>query len=241
MTTITERRKKLMKYLCDCMDLLDPTGENSKAYHDLFDNMSDKDFDSYIRKFFADHKQNLYLEIVEFERDLRIENIKKCADYMKVPLFERVAMPYLSGSTENAPVTPEPVAVGYVHEKRMQQTLLKKNAGSIDIKKRNPKTGQVIGEDKNARNSDVESFSMVAMGADNALRELMGPRADDMQAKNEMYNNIAKDGYVSLKDLTNEPENKVALNSLDTYFYLQGLSTNLVVPLDLTPVPKGQK
>lgn len=241
MSTVAERRKKFMDYLCKCMNLLDPSGENSDLYHQLFDSMSDKEFDSYIRNFFADDKQNFYLEIVEFDRDLKIENIKKCADFMKVPLFERVALPYLTGSTKNAPVTPEPVAVGYVHEKRMQQTLLKKNSGSIDIKKRNPKTGQVINEDKNARNSDVETFSLAALGADAALRELMGPRADDMKAKNQMYNLISKNGFVSLNELDNDPENKVALNTLDTYFYMQGLSVNLVTPLDLVTTPKSKK
>lgn len=238
--SVTDKRKKFMTYLCDCMDLLDPSGENSKAYHELFDPMSDKEFDAYVRKFFADDKANFYLEIIEFERDLKIENIKKCADFMKVPLFERVTLPYLTGDPNNAPVTPEPVAVGYIHEKRMQQTLLKKNSGSIDIKKRNPKTGQVINEDKNARNSDVESFSLVAIGANEALKEFMGPRADDMKAKNQMYNEISKKGYVSMSELDNDPENKVALNTLDAYFYMQGLSTNLVTPLDLVTRPKNK-
>lgn len=213
------------------MDLLDPSGENSKIYHEKYDGLTDKEFDVEMQKFFNDDKANLYLEIVEFDRDLKIENIKKCADYMKVPLFERVALPHLSGSTENCVVTPEPVAVGYVHEKRMQQTLLKKNSGSIDIRQRNPKTGQVINEDKNARNTDVETFSLVATGAENALREFMGPRADDMKSKNQMYNEISKKGYVSLDELDNDPHNKVSLNTLDAYFHIQGLSVNLVDPL----------
>ena len=69
----------------------------------------------------------------------------------------------------------------------------------------------------------------------------MGPRADNMKAKNEMYNYIAKNGYVALEDLSNDPEDKVAINTLDVYFTMQGLRTNLVSPLDLIPTGKKKK
>jgi len=238
MRTITEKRKVFMKKLTSVIDILDPSGDNSKLYHNLFDKMSDKEFDKYIKEFFEDEDQNLYLEIVEFERDLTLDNIFKCSEFMKVPLFENVCVPYLTYDMNNIPVTPEPVPVGYIHIKRMQQTILKKNSGSIEIKKRNPKTGQVTNEDKNARNTDVETFSMIALGAEKALSEFMGPKADNMKAKNEMNNQISKNGYTSLEELSNEPEDKVALNTLDVYFAMQGLRTNLVSPMDLFPSPK---
>ncbi len=241
MKSIAERKKAFMNHLIKIMDLLDPTGDNSKIYEEKFNKMNDKEFDSWANSFFNNEKANLYLELVEFERDLKLENIEKCAEYMHVPLFERVAMPYLTGDPDNVVVTPEPVPVGYIHEKRMQQTLLKKNSGSIDIRKRNPKTGQVINEDKNARNSDVETYSLIALGANEALREFMGPRADDMKSKNQMYNNISRDGYVELNELENNPENKVALNTLDVYFLMQGITTNLIYPLDVLLSPKSEK
>lgn len=238
MRTIAEKRKDYLKDLETFLDFLDPSGENSDLYHKFFSVMTDEQFDQYMIKFFNDPKANLYLEIVEFERDLKIENLEKCAKKFGIPLFEKVAVPYITGDADNAPVTPEPVAVGYIHIKRMQQTLLKKNSGSIDIRKRDPRTGQVTNEDKNARNSDVESYSLVAIGAEAALREFMGPRADDQRAKNEMYNSISKNGYVTLASLSNDPENKVALNSIDVYFRMGGINTNLVVPLDLIPEPR---
>ncbi len=238
MKTIADRRKGFMDHLINIMDILDPSGDNSKIYEERFGKMSDKQFDKFIRAFFKDEKANLYLEIIEFERDLSLGAIEKCAEYMKVPLYERVALPYLTGDMDNIMVTPEPVPVGYIHEKRMPQTLLAKNSGSIDINRRNPKTGQVTGSDKNARNSDVETYSLIALGADEALKEFMGPRADDMKAKNQMYNNISKDGFVTLDSLDNDPENKVALNSLDVYFTMQGIRTNLVFPMDIIPAPR---
>ena len=239
MKSITDRRKKVVDYIVKVMNLLDPTGDNGKYYQEKFDKMTDTQFDKYIREFLQDEKSQFYLAIVEYERDLTIENIEKCAEFMKVPLLEYVALPYLTNDPDNVIVTPYPVPVGYIHEKRMPQTLLKKSAGSTKIKKRSPLTGQVTSEDKNARNSDLETYSLVAVDAVNALTEFMGPRADNMEAKNTMYNDIAKNGYVSLKDLNLEdPYNKVALNTLDAYFNMMGISTNLISDLNKIPSPR---
>ena len=235
---IKDRRKVFMDYLDAIMNQLDPSGANSKLYHEKFDKMSDNQFDSYIKHFFEDDKQNFYLEIVEYERDLTMENINACAEMMGVPLYERIALPYLTADKENILVSRTSVPVGYIHEKRMPQTLMKKSAASIKIDKRNPKTGQVVGEDKNARNSDSEVYSLASLGAMKALSEFMGPRADDMKFKNEMYAEIAKNGYTSLEDLTDSPENKTALNTFDVYFLMQGLRTNMVDRLDNIPGPR---
>lgn len=236
MKSIREKRKYFMNYLTNMYDILDPSGANSKMLKEKYDEMSDDEFSKAVEEFLNnDRIKGFYLEIVEFERDLTLENIFKCAESMNVPLFENVALPHINGDTDNAIVTPEPVPVGYIHAKRMQQTLLKKNTGSFEIEKRNPKTGQVIGDDKNASTSNVETYSMVASGSIMALKEFMGPRADNAKAKNEMIASINRDGFVSLNELSNNQEDKIALNSLDVYFTMQGLRTNLVYPIDVIP------
>lgn len=236
MTSIQKKRKYVMDYVCQMYDDLDPSGTNSKKFREDWDKLSDKEFSKKMEKWLNDDSiKGFYLEIVEFERDLSLENVFKCAEHMNIPLFEYVACPHINGSTENVIVTPEPVPVGYIHAKRMQQTLLKKNSGSISIDEFNPKTGQVSGDDKNAVNSNVETYSMVATNAKAALKELMGPRADNRTAKTEMLNAINRDGYVSLKELSSRQEDKVSLNSLDVYFTMQGLRTNLVYPPEVIP------
>ena len=236
MKSIKEKRKYVMDYLIEMYDILDPSGTNTKNLKEKYDKMSDEEFSKEIERFLNDDSvKGFYLEIVEFERDLSLENVFKCAEAKNIPLLEYVATPHINGSTEDAIVTPEPVPVGYIHAKRMQQTLLKKNSGSLKIDDRDPKTGQVRGKDKNAVNSNVETYSLVAAGYNQALRELMGPRADNMRAKNEMYTSISRDGYVSLDELSNNQEDKVAINSLDAYFTLQGFRTNLVYPPEVIP------
>lgn len=238
MPSIKEKRKVVMEYLDKFFNTLDPSGANSKLYHEKFDHMPDQQFDQYFRKFLNDDKQNFYLEIVEYERDLKIEDVEKCAELTGVPLFERIAMPYLTMDKNNVVVSVEKCPVGYIHEKRMPQTLMKKSAASIKTDKRNPLSGQVVGDDKNARNSDSEVYSLATLGANEALKEFLGPRADDMRAKNEMYAEIAKNGYVSMDDLTDDVYNKVALNTFDMYFLMQGLRTNMIERLDKIPGPR---
>ena len=121
------------------------------------DPMSDTEFDKWAKDFFADDKKNLYLEIVEYERDLTLEAIENAAKYLKVPLYERVVLPYLNGDPTLCTTTPTPVPVGYIHIKRMPQTVHHKNSGSTSIRHRSSKTGQVSGEGRNGRNTDVET------------------------------------------------------------------------------------
>ena len=227
---LSVKRKEIENKLFTVMSILDPSGVNEKYYRKKYKNMSDKEFEALYIQFNQNPKLNYYLEIVEFERDLKIEYAEKCAEYLNIPLWEYVALPYINGSKEDAVITPLPVPVGYINMKRMQQTLLKKTHGSISIDKRNPKTGQVIGEDKGARNSDCDTYSLLAHGAMYALKEFMGFRSDDMESKREAYNYINQNGYVSLEDLSNDPMNRVSLRTLHTHFLMQGIMTNIMKP-----------
>lgn len=228
--SLASKRKEIENRLFTVMSILDPSGVNERFYREEYKGMSDREFEALYMEFDRDPKLNYYLEIVEFERDLKIEYIEKCAEYLNIPLMEYVALPYINNSKDNAVITPYPVPVGYINMKRMQQTLLKKTHGSINIDKRNPKTGQVIGDDKGARNSDCDTYSLLAHGAMYALKEFMGFRSDDMESKREAYNYINQNGYVSLEDLSNDPMNRVSLRTLHTHFLMQGIMTNIMKP-----------
>lgn len=237
MATLKEKRKYVTEYLRKMYDDFDPSGMNTKKFMSEWGKMSDEEFGKKMEKFLNDDDiKGFYLEIEEFERDLQLDNVIKCGKDLNIPLFEYVAEPHINGDPEkDIVVTVEPVPVGFIHAKRLQQTLLKKNTGSIHIEERNSKTGQVSGDDKNATTSNVETYSMTATNSDYAIKELLGPRADNMVQKNELYNAINRDGFVSLEELTNRQEDKIALNTLDEYFMLQGFRTNLVYPPEVIP------
>lgn len=168
------KRKKMEVLVYSVFNALDPTKTNSTKYTEFFGNMTDSQFDTFFKEFFKDDSQYLVLDVVDYERDFKIENVEAAAKILNVPLFEKVAMPFVNGDPENPVVTKFEVPVGYVHVKRVQQILSKKNTTSTEIASRSAMTGQVVGKDKNARDSDQENFALVTLNATDTLREFMG-------------------------------------------------------------------
>lgn len=66
----------------------------------------------------------------------------------------------------------------------------------------------------------MESSALKAVGAEDILRELMGPRSDSMEAKQELNKNISMYGYSRLNDLPDDLGDKTTLNT--TFYYLLG-------------------
>lgn len=80
------------------------------------------------------------------------------------------------------------------------------------------------------RVTDAENFSLNTYGADYALKEFFGGRADDSKVKMEMLKDIALQGYTRLANYTNDTGNKQTLNAVDVYFLGAGIVTDLVTP-----------
>ena len=224
----TSKRKSMESLIYTFFSAIDKTGSNTKTYKDIFSQMSDAKFTSFFKQFFEDDMQYLVLNIVDYERSITISDIEKAAKVLNVPLYEYVYIPHITGDKDHPTVTKEKVPVGYINIKRTQQTVAKKNGLSTNIDKRSAITGQVVRADKNGRESDLENIMLTSLGLTNTLKELNGPRADDLVAKQEMLQSINTKGYVNLNDLTDDIGNKSTLNTVDTYFLGMSLKTDLV-------------
>lgn len=103
---------------------------------------------------------------------------------------------------------------------------------------------QVTADDKIARISDMETFSLLTYKNNSAaLKEFLSARADSMDAKATMYKEISKQGYVYLKDLPDDITKKQSLNTVSTLLYGAGIDNDLRVPdsaLDALEKIKGQ-
>lgn len=224
-----EKRKKMEKLIYDTFSALDPTKANTEKYQQMFSKMSNVQFDEFFKKLFSSEDNYLILDIADYERNLDMDKVNAAANLLKIPLYEKINMPYLDNNKENPIQSMYEVPVGYLHIKRMQQMLNKKNSSSTETTSRNMLTGQVTAHDKNARSSDMENFNLVVLdGSKPLMQELMGPRGDDMVMMNEMLQQIAVNGYASLDKMTNKLENKTALNTIDVFFMGVGLKTDLV-------------
>lgn len=224
----TLKRSTMEKLIYDFFTAFDKSGTNTKKYRSLFEPMTDAEFKRFFNQFVADEDAYLILDIVDYERSIKLDDIERAAKVINVPFFEKVYLPHLTMDKKNVVITKEPVPVGYVHIKRTQQTVMKKNGMATSIDSRSAMTGQVTGSDKNGRETDLENSMLISIGMDYALKELNGPRADDMVMKNEMLHDIATRGYVRYDDLTNNLENKTTLNTVNAYIIGMGLDTDLV-------------
>ena len=222
------KRLEMERYIYSVFSTLDPTGTNTDFYRSFFSKMTDKEFDNFFDGFVKDENAYLTLTVTAFENDITMDAIEKTAKLMNEQLYEYVVMPYGSKDKDKPIMTPYPVPVGYIHEKRVQQTAIKKNSTSIDISERDAKTAQVVNHDKNGRESIDENYGLITYGAKKAAKEFMSFRADDMKMKEEAYTKIRQNGFVSQNDLTDRVENKTTLNMLDTYLICMGIKSDLV-------------
>ena len=228
-------RKEIEQLIYDVFDAIDPSGTNTQKYRSHFEGMSDTEFEKFMKSFLKNDEEQFIPDIVEFEHDLSMDKCEKAAKVLGIPLMEYVYMPWLTMDKENVVVSKEKCLVGYINVKRPQQMVHKKNGISISNTKISALTNQVVDHDKNARDSDIEASMLVALGADEILKELHGPRADDPVMKREMNQSIATKGYVSLEDLTNSPTNKVTLNTINTFLLSMGLKSDIVTDSYILP------
>lgn len=224
----TEIRKKMESLIYRFFTAFDKSGDNTKRYKAFFQPMTDQKFKVFFKGFFADPNHYLILEIVDYERTIMVEDTERAAKVLGIPLFEYVTFPHYTMDKDHPIVTKHPIPVGYIHLKRPQQTVMKKNGASTSSEQRSAFTGQVTGADKNGRESDIENCMLTSLGMTHTLKELNGPRADDLVMKKEMLQEIQTKGYLQLGDLTDRLENKTTLNTINTYFLGMHLKTDLV-------------
>lgn len=222
------KRKEMENLIYKFFNAFDKSGTNTKKYKELFAPMSNAQFDKWFKEFFEDENAYLILDVCDYENTINLEDIERAAKVLGIPLFEDVYMPHLTMDKKHVVVTKEPVPVGYLNIKRTQQTVSKKNGLSTDIDKRSALTNQVTGTDKNGRQSDLENSMLISLGLENTLKELNGPRADDMFMKQQMLQDISNNGFVKLSDLESDIENKTTLNTVNVFLLGMGLDSDLV-------------
>lgn len=225
-------RTDMETVIYDFFDRLDPSGANTAKYKAYFGKMSDAEFTRFFDRMCKDRTMYLTRDTEAYRNDLKMVDCVAAAKYLKVPLFEDVMEPFFNkdgtGDSNKIVASARKVPVGYIHMKPVQQMVRKKTNTSITIDQRDPRTGQVTGDDKSVQFSIDENYGLMAHNAKSILKEFMSVRADDLTMKAEAYSDIRKNGYMSLADLTDDVQNKTALNTLNVYMLAMHMKTDLV-------------
>ena len=234
---MNKKREDVEMLVYKVMDALDPSGTNSTHYKEKFSTMSDAQFIKFLKTSFP---FRFYSKPFEIEPNMK--NIKKAADELKVPLTEKVSLPYLYESPDGRPVYSKECLVVYTNIKKMKQFVTKKNSMSLDISNRDMRTGLLNGGDKNGKMSDREFESLIINGSDSTIKEFSRLRADAMEQKSQALNTINITGTLSLSDLQSESDEVLSRNMLDTYFTGAHLKTNLITDTyELNSTIKGRQ
>src|SRR5699024_7533264 len=186
---ISDKRTDIQDTIMKVFDKLDKSGKNSEKLKNFYNTMNNEEFIRYMKRF-VNSDENFYLEVLPNKNEPKLKDVEEALEAINVPTNEYVY--YQHDGDKNNPIrTRYQVPVGYLHLKRLQQMLQKKNAYSLSNTSRSLKTNQVSGEDRIARISNMESSALKAIGSDSILKELMGPRSDSSDAKNEMFKQIS--------------------------------------------------
>ena len=219
---MNKQRLESERLIYKVMDILDPDGNNTDFWKNEFSKMSDEQFKKYISGNFP-----FYFQTGAF-KEPSMDQIAKALDELKVPLLESIYLPYKYKDRDGNPMKTKPCMVVYIHMKRMKQLLTKKNGMSIGVDSRDMRTGLLTGIDKNGKESDREFESLAISGLYNTIKEFSRSRADSMEDKNIMNNDIKITGMTRLSDLPEALDDSLSKNLLSTYFLGAQLYSSLV-------------
>ena len=179
-----KNRKKVEKLVYDTLKHLDPSGLNSEKYKKTFSTMSDKDFLTFWKRIKTDDTAHLYVETDLYGKNkITMESIKETSKFLKVPLEERINLKHKTA--DGSVITTErAVPVMYLHMKRMQQLLSKKNRMNADSdsgNKRSSITGGLNSSEKTGRYTDADI---------QALMSIISPETQGYQDRDNIILNV---------------------------------------------------
>lgn len=228
---MNKKRQQAEELIYKVMDAADVTGTNSDYYKKLFANMSDDDFMEFCKRRlpFRFHNQVFKVEPKMYE-------IVEAFKVLNKPLLERVKLPYVYKNAKGEPIESQECMVIYIHLKRMKQMLTKKNHMSMNIEKRDMKTGLLTSDDKGGKETDREFESLATMGLEYTMDEFARPKADAMDAMSQMSNEILTKGYVSSEDIVVKRNDSLGKNLLNAYLIGAHIHSNLIDTDYITPL-----
>lgn len=247
-----KNRKKVESLVYDTLMKLEPSGTNSEKYKKLFKEMSDKQFLVFWKKIKTDDTAHLYVESDLYAKNqITMQSIEDSAKFLNVPLEEHIYLRHRTSDPSKPIRTSTKVPVMYLHLKRMQQLLSKKNRMNVDIdsgSKRSAITGGLNQSERTGRftDADTQILASVVSSSDNKFHlskgshiadEILHFRADNQELRMGMNQHISAMGEVGLVKVSSEIQARrndmfgrvttsQGMKSLSAYYLAAGMISN---------------
>lgn len=208
-------RKKAEAFILEFLKDIEPTGYNLEQYNTIFKNMSDKDFDTWMKGIQNGSQSIVFFKPMYKAKGVTVENNLKIAKKYGVEFFERLKI-------ENDPdkpdhMTPNKYLVIDLPFRRQSQTLYKKISLPDDNKTIDELTFQPTGASKGAKISYPELQVLMGMGLDKTITELTQFRGGDKGGFNAYNAMMGRYGTVDLKSLSTYSTGVESTKTLKTY------------------------
>lgn len=193
-------RKAAEAFILQYMRDIDPSGYNESQWKLVLADMSDKDFDEYMKDIRSGTKQLVIFKPMYEAKGITIENNLAVAKKYNVKLVEKLIFSGMKDSPDHK------TAIDYLvmdwPYRRQSQNIVKKISVPDDNKTIDQLTYQPTGASKGAKISYPELQVLIGMGLDNTISELIRYRGGDrggFAAYNAMF---LRYGSVNLKTLS---------------------------------------
>lgn len=217
------KRQQVQDYIIKYVGAIVAGNENTKLYQDLFDRMTDEEFDNFMQRM---KQGEVHISIVvpnDGKVRVSVENNFKVAKQIGHEFFQRVKVTNHPDYPDH--LLPIKALTMILPVRRAQQLLAKK----ISIPEHNMSidnlTGQVAGKSRSSKLTYPEQQLLLAMDMKETATEMVRVRGGDVKAQQEYANQLMKNGEASQKEIisiSNLSGSKV-VSTQTLKNYLQGM------------------
>lgn len=216
------KRQKIEKMIYDVVQMIDPSGDNTKRWKDIFGAMNDKQFAEFMGHL---EKKECQLNVVmpNMKKTPKIPDLVKAAEKVGLKLSHRLWLPDRTKPGKKY-LTNESYLILELPIRRAQQEWDKK----LQVPSRDTHvdalTGQVILDDRACHLSAPEIQSLSTRRLDKTLQEFVRVRGGDINAYGDFKRQMEEGGSASLATL--DPRTRARAGTLSNILLLSMMIEN---------------
>lgn len=216
---MNNKRKAAQDKILSIVNAMDHSGANNEYYTKLFDSLSDKEFDDYMKRI-RDKKDILPFYAANMVQHVKVKDLIKVAKSINLKLFERIRL--YDPVTDSFYYTPREQMIVQLPVRKMSQFIDHKLSVAEGDSKIDTLSGQVCKPDQAGSISQIEIQTLYARGLKNTIRELAKFRGGDVVAFADFKRELEEQGATSIgKDTGSVVRSAVTLDTLFSGMHIE--------------------